>query len=68
MVATGELRQAVEVCDESGQVLGLFYPTINGARDEDPEPPISEEELARRSKERRGRSLAEIMADLEKRA
>ena len=35
--------------------------------EEDLEPPISDEELARRSNERRGRSLAEIMADLEKR-
>jgi hypothetical protein len=44
-------------------VLGHFVP-----RDRRKEPQISEEEIQRRLKQGGGRSLAEIMADLEKRA
>jgi hypothetical protein len=58
------LAEPLELCDESGRILGLFYPAANGSHDDDVEPPISAEELARRSQERGGRTLAEIMADL----
>jgi hypothetical protein len=54
----------VEVCDESGRVIGRFRPAVY----DDPaaQPQVSEEELQRRSEEGGGRSLAEIMADWEK--
>ncbi len=56
----------VEVCDAAGRVVGRLYPlsqdyskiVLN----------IDEVELERRSRETGGRSLKEIMADLEKRA
>ena len=51
----------VEVCDPSGVVVGRFAPTGK-------EPRIGEEELARREAAGGGRPLAEIMADLRKRA
>jgi hypothetical protein len=54
----------VEVCDPSGVVVGRFAP--NGGHQK--EPKISEEELARREVAGGGRTLAEIMADLRKRA
>jgi hypothetical protein len=62
------LTQALELCDESGRVLGRFSPTIDLSQYEGLEPQISEEELQRRERESGGRSLAVIMADIEKRA
>jgi hypothetical protein len=53
----------VEVCDPSGAVVGRFAPQ-NSSK----EPRISEEELARREAAGGGRPLADIMADLRKRA
>ena len=53
----------VEVCDPSGMVVGRFAPQAS-----DKEPRISEEELARREAAGGGRTLAEIMTDLRKRA
>ncbi len=52
------LAAPVEFVDESGRVLGRYVPVSAGPR-------ISEEELARRRQEPGGRTLAEIMADLE---
>lgn len=62
------LTQALELCDESGRVLGRFSPTLDLSQYEGLEPQISEEELQRREREGGGRSLADIIADLEKRA
>lgn len=56
------VRQKSELCDDSGHILGHFIPL-------DPrEPQISEEEIERRLRQGGGRTLAEILADLEKRA
>ena len=58
------LTQPVELCDTSGQVLGRYIPEADERG-----PQITEEELRRRKQRGgSGRSLAEIMADLEKRA
>lgn len=58
--------EIVEICDESGRVIGRFRPAVY----DDPaaQPQISEEEMQRRAREGGGRTLAEIMADWEKRA
>jgi hypothetical protein len=61
-----ELCVPAELCDKSGRVIGYFHP----AGDDDYEgyeSPLSDEELDRRAREGGGRSLEEIMADLEKR-
>ena len=63
-----DLRYEIELCDESGTTVGYFVP---------PEwhrelyawanTLVSDEELERAAQEPGGRTLAEIMADLEKR-
>ena len=57
------LTELIEVCDESGKTVGYYHPavTVKGPR-------ISDEEIARRMGQGGGRSLAEILADLEKKA
>lgn len=56
----------VEICDESGRVIGRFRPAVY----DDPaaQPQVSEDELRRREAEGGGRPLEDILADLEKRA
>lgn len=61
-------RQKVELCDDSGRVFGHFLPLENHSRDTGREPRISDEEIERRLRLGGGRSLAEILADLEKKA
>jgi hypothetical protein len=58
----------VELFDVSGRLLGFFHPAMDDSLYENYEPPISEEEVVRLSHQRGGRTLAEIMADLEKRS
>ncbi len=55
----------VTLCDEDGFVVGTFEPTKEA---DWRNPPFSEEELDRRFAEKGGRTMAEIRADLEKRA
>jgi hypothetical protein len=61
------LSEPVELCDESGKVLGRLYPTLDLSQYEPLEPQISREELERRkqSKEKRY-TTAEVLAHLEK--
>jgi hypothetical protein len=61
-------HQKVELCDDSGRVLGHFVPLEDRAAPPRREPRISEEEIERRLRRGGGRSLAEIVADLEKKA
>ncbi len=57
-----KVEEEVEFCDESGNLLGIFYPFGKGNFSPPPgfESPISDEELERRRKETGGRTLAEI--------
>ena len=69
--ALAKLRQAegrVEVCDEAGHTVGYFMPVLDRSMYEGVEAPISEEELQRIEQDLRGRTLDEILADLEGRA
>ena len=61
-------RKPLELCDDSGHVLGHFIPAADESRFSPLDPQISEEELDRREREGGGRALADILADLEKRA
>lgn len=56
----------VEICNESGTVIGFFSPRMDAAQFEDDGPKISDEEIDRRmaSKERRY-STAEVLRSLE---
>jgi hypothetical protein len=64
------LNQPIELCDEEGRVLGYFQPvgedkSLYGKV----QVPFTDEEIREMMKEpAEGRPLAEILADLEKRA
>lgn len=57
------VHQKSELCDDSGRILGHFIP-LGDSR----EPQISDEEIERRLRCGGGRTLAEILADLEEKA
>ena len=61
------LDSPVELCDASGRVLGHFTPAVDPAVYEGVESPTSEQELQRRSRQGGGRSLDEILGDLQRR-
>ena len=63
-----EVREPVEVRDETGRFLGYFTPVSHLAAYEAAEGTASDEELRRRVERGAGRSLEDIWADLEKRA
>jgi hypothetical protein len=62
-----EINEHVEVRDEAGELIGYFVPRLDRRLYESVEIPISDEELRRRAQKRGGRTLAEILADLERR-
>jgi hypothetical protein len=64
----GEARRPLELRAPDGRLLGHFVPALDPALDPALAPCISEEELQRRERAGGGRSLASILADLEKKA
>jgi hypothetical protein len=60
-----DLTEALQLTDESGKVLGHYTPVQSDSR---LQPQISEEEIQKRLRQGGGRTLTEIIADLEKRA
>ena len=62
------LTHSLELCDETGRVLGYFAPIASKEANpyEGLEIPFSEEEIREFMKETGGRPLADILADLEK--
>lgn len=60
-----DLTEPLELCNESGQVLGHVFPTMDLSQYEAWEPPISEEELRRREQETESYTTAEVLAYLE---
>lgn len=64
----GNLAQSLELCDHSGRTLGFFTPAEDRSLYVGVEPPISDDELEQRQRKGGGRTLDEIIADLEKRA
>ena len=62
------IGQPVELCNESGQVLGKFIPAINMADWEPVGPDITREELDRRLRSNEKRyTTKEVLAHLETR-
>lgn len=59
----GGLDSAIEICDESGRVLGVFQP-VRYSNPADGSP-FTDEEILKRSQDRAGRSLSEILRSLE---
>lgn len=62
------LREPLEVCDESGRVLGYVSPAVDPSLYRTVKVPFTEEELDRFEQEPGGRTLAEILADLERKS
>lgn len=60
-------EEQAELCNSAGEVLGLFLPKADRSMYERAKPPSSDAEIQRRLKAGGGRTLAEIMADLQKR-
>ena len=60
--------QILEICDPSGRILGHFLPVSPSSPANPLEPQISDEEIQARLRQGGGRPLADILADLEKRA
>jgi hypothetical protein len=58
------LAEDMQFTDEDGKILGKFTPATKDSRRESQ---IGEDEIQRRLREGGGRSLEEIMSDLEKR-
>ena len=61
------LSQPLELCDESGRVLGRVIPALDLSQYEPLVPQVSEEELDRRSQsDEKTYTTAEVLAFLEK--
>jgi hypothetical protein len=63
-----EVSECVEIRDEGGELIGYFTPRVDRRLYEVSEIPGGGEEVRRRALKGGGRSLAEILADLESRA
>ncbi len=64
----GNLGECLEFRDDAGRTLGFFTPLQDRSAYVGVEPPASEDELQRREQQEGGRSLNEILTDLDKRA
>jgi hypothetical protein len=62
-----QVHERVEIRDEAGELIGYFMPRVDRLLYKSVEIPISEEELRRRVQKGGGRTLVEILADLERR-
>jgi hypothetical protein len=62
-----DLTEAVELCGESGRVLGCFVPKLDMSQYEPLEPQITKGELLRRKQSNQKRyTTAEVLAHFEK--
>jgi len=59
-----QLTDPMELCDESGRVVGRYFPVMDLSEYEPWEPPISEEELLRREQSDQWYSTEEVLAHL----
>jgi hypothetical protein len=61
------LSHPLELCDDSGRVVGRVFPTLDLSQYEPLEPQVSEEELDRREQANERRyTTVEVLAHLEK--
>ena len=61
----GGLDSPLELCDETGRVVGHFIPQQDRSIYEGVESPVSDEELERRFRDESGRPLDDILRDLD---
>ena len=57
--------ELVELCDESGKIIGRFYPVYDKAFYDQLKPEISEEELKRREQSTKWYTTEEVLKHLE---
>ena len=62
----GNLRNQYEICDDSGRLLGRFFPVAEQNLYDEIDLEISEEELDRRSRETDVYSTSEVLRHLER--
>lgn len=62
-----QFNERVEIRDESGELIGYFTPRVDPSLYESLEIPVAAEELRRRAQKGGGRTLNEILSDLERR-
>jgi hypothetical protein len=61
------LSEPLEICDETGFMMGRFIPAVDPSQIEPNEPTISEEELQRRERSNERRyTTAEVLKHLER--
>jgi hypothetical protein len=60
-----DLQEHLELCDQSGRLLGYFVPTEDKVKYAQTEGQVSDAELNRREAEESGRPLADILRDLD---
>lgn len=63
----GNSPEQAKICDPAGRLLGYFVPSLAPERYRGVQSPTSEDELRRRETRTDGRTLREILADLESR-
>jgi len=61
----GNFQSPLELCDETGRIVGHFIPVQDRSVYEGVDSPASDDELDRRSRDESGRRLAEILRDLD---
>lgn len=61
-----DVKERLEVCDETGKTLGYLIPTADRVIDRQVEIPFKDAELDGYAREPGGRPLPEILADLER--
>lgn len=59
-----DFESPLELCDETGRIVGHFIPVQDRAMYRGVESPASDDELDRRSRDESGRPLADILGDL----
>jgi len=66
----GGFQDLVEFCDETGRVVGFFHPSrpIGDEREQQTTSPISDKDIETARRQRTGRPLADILADLDRQA
>jgi hypothetical protein len=58
------LSEALELCDESGKVLGRVFPAVDLSQYEPWEPPIDEGELRRREQSDKWHTTEQVLSHL----
>ena len=61
-----DLDGLVELCDETGRILGYFHPLVQGSGSAamKVQSPFTDEQIHQRQQQRAGRPLGEILEDL----